>query len=82
MILYEDEKVLAAWASRCSGPGYQTRTLTVLVEGPDGLRLDSIPAENHTDRMHILFDAAAVISEQLRKEVDTRAKRRRRDPGK
>lgn len=60
--------VIAAWAERCSGPGWANAPVWVLVREPDGtLRQDCLQPKEQPADMVALFRVSAAVASDMRR---------------
>lgn len=62
------ERVIAAWAEKCSGPGWANEVVWVLRQEDGGrLYLDAIQPPQQSVLMRSLFAVSAIVAEDMRR---------------
>ena len=65
-------KVIAAWAEKCSGPGWSNCVVWYLSRTDAGcLEINCLQPEEMSDAMHIMFNINNVVSRDMRCAVET-----------
>lgn len=72
MRLHEGETIVAAWAEKCSGPGWQNRVVWVLVRTANkaSLRIEAIQPQEQTRVLSALFDTSAALTREMLAEIN------------
>jgi len=64
------ERVIAAWAEKCSGPGWANEIVWVLRREDGGrLYLNAIQPQDHSATMRALLAVSATVAEDMRTAV-------------
>lgn len=59
-------RIITAWAETCTGPGWHSRIVWILVMvGPGVYRVHAIQPEDQTPGMHTLFDISETVSRAM-----------------
>ena len=74
--LAETERVIAAWAERCSGPGWSNRLIHVLIrhDGGGAMRIVYVQPHEQTPTMLTLFNISAGVAEDMRLAAEAMAR--------